>query len=430
MSKSTSTALKEIIKRDGSRVPFDANKIAIAVEKAMKAAGEFKDKSPEKVAQAVVRALMKKQAADDTFVPSVEGVQDEVERELMLKEFPATAKAYILYRQEHALMRRRDIFKKRINLKPYEYPELLEYVDAIRHSYWIHTEFNFTSDIQDFKVHVTPAERNAIKNAMLAIAQVEVSVKTFWGNIYHKLPKPEMGNVGFTFAESEVRHQDAYAHLLEILGLNHEFERIREIPVIIKRVQYLEKSIQHARSDDNREYAQSVLLFSLFVEHVSLFSQFLIIMAFNKYKNIFKGISNVIEATSKEEQIHGLFGIDLINIIKQEHSEWFDDEYNEGIIESCREAFDAESAIVDWIFEEGELDCMPAAIVKEFIKNRLNNSLASIGLPRIFPIDEHMLEKTEWFDDEVIATKHGDFFVKRSINYNKRSKSITEDDLF
>ena len=65
-------------------------------------------------------------------------------------------------------------------MKPYEYPELLEYVDAIRHSYWIHTEFNFTSDIQDFKVNVSEQERNALKNTMLAIAQIEVSVKTFW----------------------------------------------------------------------------------------------------------------------------------------------------------------------------------------------------------------------------------------------------------
>ena len=36
----------------------------------------------------------------------------------------------------------------------------------------------------------------------------------------------------------------------------------------------------------------------------------------------------------------------------------------------------------------------------------------------------------EWFDDEIIGTKHGDFFVKRSINYSKRSQSITNDDLF
>ena len=64
-------------------------------------------------------------------------------------------------------------------MKPYEYPELLQYVDAVRHSYRIHTEFNFTSDIQNFNVDITDVEKSAIKNTMLAIAQIEVSVKTF-----------------------------------------------------------------------------------------------------------------------------------------------------------------------------------------------------------------------------------------------------------
>ena len=430
MAQVKSSLLSTIIKRNGAVVPFNALKIERAVEKAMKATGNYVDTVPKKITANVLEKIEKICQADSSFEVTVEHVQDFVELALMESDYHNVAKAYILYRDYRAQLRKRDIFKKRINLKPHEYPELLEYVDAIRHSYWIHTEFNFTSDIQDFKVHVTDPERNAIKNAMLAIAQIEVSVKTFWGNVYKKMPKPEIGSVGFTFAESEVRHQDAYAHLLEILGLNNEFEKIKDIPVIIERIAYLEKSIQNSQSDDNREYTQSILLFSLFIEHVSLFSQFLIIMSFNKYENIFKGISNVIEATSKEEQIHGLFGIDLINLIKQEHPEWFDDAYNESIIQSCKEAYAAESKIVDWIFEQGEIDCMPAQTIKEFIKNRFNNSLDSIGLPRIFPIDEKLLKETEWFDDEVIGTKHGDFFVKRSINYNKRSKSITKDDLF
>lgn len=366
----------------------------------------------------------------DGYCPTVEEIQDYVEEELMNSNFHDVAKAYIIYREERARARRRDIFKKRISLKPNEYPELLEYVDAVRHSYWIHTEFNFTSDIQDFKVNINDVERSAIKNAMLAIAQIEVSVKTFWGDIYKKMPKPEIAAVGVTFAESEVRHQDAYSHLLEILGLNEEFSKIKEIPVVLDRINYLEKSIKNSQSDDPREYAQAVLLFSLFIEHVSLFSQFLIMMAFNKHKNLFKGISNAVEATSKEEQIHGLFGIDLINIIKEEHPEWFDDEYTEIILTSCKEAMEAESALVDWIFEEGELDFLPKDVVKEFIKNRFNNSLKSIGLPQAFEIDDKLVDETEWFDDEVIATKHGDFFQKRSINYNKRSNSVTGDDLF
>ena len=265
---------------------------------------------------------------------------------------------------------------------------------------------------------------------MLAISQIEVAVKSFWGNIFQRMPKPEIGSVGATFSESEVRHQDAYSHLLEILGLNAEFNQLKKKPVIMRRVNYLETALKNSKSEDNKEYTEAILLFSLFIEHVSLFSQFLIIMAFNKEKNLFKGISNVVEATSKEEQIHGDFGIDLINIIKKENPDWFDDDYNKMIQDICREAFISESKVVDWIFEEGELDFLPKDVINEFIKQRFNNSLESIGITKIFEVDEALVKKTEWFDDEIIGTKHGDFFVKRSINYSKRTKSITSDDLF
>jgi len=273
-------------------------------------------------------------------------------------------------------------------------------------------------------------EQNAIKNTMLAISQIEVAVKTFWGDIYKKMPKPEIGSVGSTFAESEVRHHDAYSHLLEILGLNNEFKNLKKNPIIMRRVNYLELALKNVNSEDNKEFSESIILFSLFIEHVSLFSQFLIIMAFNKHKNVLKGISNVVEATSKEEQIHGDFGIDLIKIIKEENPDWFDEDNSLVVQETCKEAFLSESKIIDWIFERGELDFLPKAVIKEFIKNRFNNSLESIGIPKIFEIDQNLLAETDWFDDEIIGTKHGDFFVKRSINYSKRTKSITSDDLF
>ena len=96
----------------------------------------------------------------------------------------------------------------------------------------------------------------------------------------------------------------------------------------------------------------------------------------------------------------------------------------------CKRAFEAESAIIDWIFEEGELDFLPKSEINEFIKDRFNRSLESIGVNKIFKTDENLLSKTEWFNDEIIGTKHGDFFVKRSINYSKRTQSITGDDLF
>lgn len=326
--------------------------------------------------------------------------------------------------------KKRSLFESRLNLKPYEYPELEEFKEAIQHSYWLHTEFNYTSDIDDYQTKVTEAEKNAIKNAMLAIAQVEVSVKDFWGDLRHRMPKSELSSVGYTFAESEVRHHDAYAHLLELLGLNHEFEHIEEIPALIERVHYLESHKEFLKTESDRDYTISLILFSLFIEHVSLFSQFLIIMSYNKYENLFKGMSNVIEATSKEEQIHGLFGIELVNILRKEHPEWFDPEMEKLIVGEARKAYASEEKVIDWIFEAGELDFLPKRRVKEFVKDRLNNSLADIGYARIFETDEGELTETEWFNDEVIATKHVDFFSKRSVNYTKRTQSITGDDLF
>ncbi|MDT0538970.1 MULTISPECIES: ribonucleotide-diphosphate reductase subunit beta [Croceitalea] len=420
----------KITKRDFSTKTFELYKITNAILKAMTAVENGQMEDAQRIADQVYTSLLVRQGNDAEYTPTVEEVQDVVEQKLMQSEFQDVAKAYIIYRNEQARIRKSNIFEKRINLKPYEYPQLYEYVPAIRHSYWIHTEFNFTSDIQDFKSRLNSVEQNAIKNTMLAISQIEVAVKSFWGDIYQRMPKPEIGSVGATFAESEVRHHDAYSHLLEVLGLNEEFKNLKKKPAIMKRVQYLETALKNSRSDSDKEYAEAILLFSLFIEHVSLFSQFLIIMAFNKHKNMLKGISNVVEATSKEEQIHGDFGIDIINILKEEHPEWFNDEYHAIIQDMCKKAFEAESSIVDWIFEDGELDFLPKTVVNEFLKNRFNSSLESIGINSVFEVDQKLLLETEWFDDEIIGTKHGDFFVKRSINYSKRTQSITSDDLF
>ena len=422
--------ITHIIKRDYQTTPFELEKITNAIEKAMQNVNNGTRRDAVAISNIVNGALLERKLNEPLYIPTVEQVQDIVEVKLMDSPFRDVAKAYILYRDEQARSRKTNIFEKRLNLKPYEYPNLNEYVNAIRHSYWIHTEFNFTSDIQDFKTRLSETEKYAIKNTMLAISQIEVAVKTFWGDIYKRMPKPEIGSVGSTFAESEVRHHDAYSHLLEILGLNNEFENLKKNPIMMRRVNYLETALSKSKSEENKDYAESVLLFSLFIEHVSLFSQFLIIMAFNKFKNALKGISNVVEATSKEEQIHGDFGIDLIKIIKNENPEWFDEDHTLMIQEMCKEAFSAESKIIDWIFEKGELDFLPKDVINEFVKNRFNKSLQSIDVPAVFDIDEALLSQTEWFDDEIIGTKHGDFFVKRSINYSKRTQSITSDDLF
>jgi ribonucleoside-diphosphate reductase beta chain len=323
-----------------------------------------------------------------------------------------------------------DIFSKRTQMKPHEYPDFTDYKDAIRNSYWVHDEFNFSGDVQDFKVNTTLAEQTVIKRTMLAIAQIEVQVKTFWSDIYDEMPKPEVGSVGMTFAESEVRHADAYSHLLDVLGITEDFEEVTEVPAIAQRIEYLDSCLEHSESDDTREYVRSILLFSAFVEHVSLFSQFLIMTSFDKHEKKFKGIANAVEATSKEEQIHGLFGVELVETIREENPELFDDAFEAEIQEATRDAFEAEMEVLDWIFERGELDFLPRDHVDAFLRDRFNRSLEKVDVEPVFEPDEELLDETRWFDEDIMMTKDNDFFSKRSTTYNKHTQSVTADDMF
>lgn len=325
---------------------------------------------------------------------------------------------------------RKDIFEARESLKPYEYNDFTDYTDAIRNSYWVHDEFNFEGDVQDFKVNTTEAEKEVIRKTMLAIAQIEVKVKTFWSDIYEKMPKAEVGNVGMTFAESEVRHMDAYSHLLDILGIDDDFENVTEVPAIEGRIDYLQDYLDSADSADKEEYARSILLFSTFVEHVSLFSQFLIMTSFDKHEKKFKGIANAVEATSKEEQIHGLFGQELVETIRDENPEFFDADFDEEIEEACLKAYEAEMGILDWIFEDGELDFLPREQVDEFMKGRFNQALENVDVEPVFETDDDLLDETRWFDEDIMMTKDNDFFSKRSTTYNKHTQSVTADDMF
>lgn len=324
----------------------------------------------------------------------------------------------------------RNIFEKRTTFKPFEYPDILDYKKAINHSYWLVSEWNFISDIHDFNVKLNDAERNILKNALLAISQIEVSVKRFWTKLGERFPKSEFEQVGVTFGESEVRHADAYSHLLEVLGLNEEFNILMENPIIQGRVNYLTKYLKGTADNSNENYTLTLTLFSLFIENVSLFSQFVVIKSFNKYMNILKDVDNVVQATQKEELIHSMLGVYIINCIKTEHPKWFNEDFYQKLYRASKKAFEAESGIVDWIFEKGDLPFLTKETLKEFIKNRLNESIEMLGGEKVFEIDQEKLMKLQWFNDEIYADTNTDFFHKKPVTYSKKTQAVTAGDIF
>lgn len=320
------------------------------------------------------------------------------------------------------------VFDKRTEFKPFEYPWAAEFAERIHSSFWTVKHFTFDSDVDDFHTRLTPPEREAVRRAMLAISQVEVSVKEFWGGLGRWFPKPEFVGAGFVFADSEYRHSTSYSALLELLGLNQDFKAVLAVPAIAGRVEYLTK--HRAQADDPQGQALALILFSLLVENVSLFAQFALMKSVNKHRNLLKGVDNVIQATQQEEQLHALFGIKLVNTIREERPDLFGPAFYEKVYAACRKAEAAEAGIVDWMLEAGDLPYLSAATLKAFVRHRLNESLEMVGGTAVFEVDAAALASLDWFLVELLARINFDFFDKRPVNYARSGAPITVDSLF
>lgn len=316
------------------------------------------------------------------------------------------------------------IFTPRRAYKPFEYPEAMKFVELMQQSYWVHSEVNFDPDIQDFKSSLYPYEQEAIKRALLGIAQVEVSVKTFWGDLYDLFPKPEFNCLGMSFGESETRHSEAYSRLLEVLGYEQEFETLLNIPIFQRR----EEIIKHKLKATN-DTLEKILFFTLIIENASLFSQFATILSMTKFKGKLKATANMIAWTSIDENCHANAGTWIINQVLAENPH-LRPTLEEYITSEVIEYMQMEDDMIDWIFEQGELQHLSKQHLKDYMRYRIDTALENLGFTRAFHTTSIHLEPMLWFEEEVFSGETDDFFAKRPTAYTKHNQSITKDDLF
>lgn len=323
------------------------------------------------------------------------------------------------------------LFDEQISRRPDLYPQANEFIKSFWQTFWTPEEFNFKSDLSQFKTVLSAEEQQIIVRTLSAIAQIEVAVKTFWAKLGDNLPHPGISDLGFVLANTEVIHNKAYEKLLDVLGLQAIFEENLNEECLKGRVQYLRKYLKKVyKQDDRKQYIYAIILFSIFVENISLYSQFYIIQHFNKFKNVLKDTSNQVNYTQIEEKGHFQIGIWLINTLREEYPELFDHDLECRILEEVAEAIDAESKIIDWILGSYDVPHLNAKIVKQYISNRMNESLEAVGFQRMLTVDAELLKEAHWFIEEEHANKKVDFFHKRPTDYAKNNKTYNTEDLF
>ncbi|QGZ14137.1 ribonucleoside diphosphate reductase small subunit [Rhizobium phage RL2RES] len=324
------------------------------------------------------------------------------------------------------------IFDEVVARKPVYYPETKNFMKRIWEGMWTPEEFDFSTDYQDYYVNMTAMEQVLMARNVSCIGQVEISVKTYWAKVGENLPHPCISDVGFTLAQSEVVHNFAYEKLLDKLGLDDIFEENLKVPVVANRVKYLKKYNKKFSEDKKAQFIYSLILFTLFIENVSLFSQFYTISWFFRAKQYLKDTSQQVEYTRNEEMLHANFGIYLINIIRKEYPELFDEALITKVKEETLVAYKSEADIIDWIIGDyNEADpkdpncVLSADVLKSYIQVRIDESLSRIGFDKVFENDplRSLDDKHFWMLEEELLSEQVDFFDKKSKAYAKNNRA-------
>ena len=174
---------------------------------------------------------------------------------------------------------------------------------------------------------------------------------------------------------------------------------------------------------------ERILFFTLIIENASLFSQFATILSFTRFKGYLKNVANIIAWTSIDEQLHANAGIYILKKIFEERPEMKTVAEREAT-NFIRNYILLEDKMLDWIFEQGELEFFSKKDLANYMRYRLDDSLTQLGLDKPFNISGDEAKPMMWFEEEVFSNELDDFFAKRPTAYTKHDKSITENDLF
>ena len=314
------------------------------------------------------------------------------------------------------------ITELRPHYKPFEYQTAFDFYKDQHRAHWLADEVPLASDLNDWKLKLTEAERNLIGNILKSFAQTEVHVNDYWSTkVSLWFPKPEVQAMARVFADFESIHAEAYARLNEELGLDDfaAFLEDEEAKAKIDRLVELPGETLH-------EKALSLAIFSAFTEGVNLFSSFAVLMSF-QLRNMMKGTGQIVEWSVRDESLHSKAGCWLFKTLIQENPELDTPALTQGIYEACDLSVKLEFDFIDKAFEMGDIEGLSKEQLKNFIKARANEKITELGYAAIYnDVDPNLLRQMEWFNHLTSGKTHQDFFANRVTDYSKSTADWTD----
>lgn len=337
--------------------------------------------------------------------------------------------------------------------KPFDYPWAYDYWKTHESMHWLGFEVPLHADVKDWEMKLTKNEQELMKNLFRFFTQADVDVAGGYVSTFLPLfsHKPELVLMMSSFAAREAVHQDAYALLLETMGMPEEtYKEFSNFKEMMDKHEYLERfkkplsltdfenfKSKDIRDSDNlnniendikrelntrniKELCLRLAVYSGFTEGMQLFGSFVILLNFPRF-NKMKNMGNIIAWSVRDEQLHVKAMTKLYRNLVKEYITDPEDvaELRQEVFKIGAEMTYLEEAFVDLCFTY-PIEGLTKEEVKNYIRYICNMRLSQLGYGGCIPLFPNNLSNPlPWVDIMINGQEHANFFESKSTSYAK-----------
>ena len=313
-----------------------------------------------------------------------------------------------------------------LTLRPMKYPEFYEmYRDAIKNT-WTVEEVDFSTDIADLHNKLTPAEQHLIRRLVAFFATGDsIVANNLVLVLYKHINSPEGRMYLSRQLYEEALHVQFYLTLLDtyipdMKEREAAFAAINNIPSIRKKAEFCFKWMDSIEELDElqtkahrRKFLLNLICFASCVEGMFFFASFAYVY-FLRSKGLLHGLASGTNWVFRDESCHMRFAFEVVDTVRQEEPDLFDEELEGQVVEMLQEAIDCEMQFAEDILKEG-VSGLSVRQMRQYLEYIADQRLVNLGYqkrynaknPFSFMELQDVQEVTNFFERRVSAYQVG-----------------------
>ena len=311
-----------------------------------------------------------------------------------------------------------------LNFTKAKYQWALKLWDLMEANTWFPKEVDTTDDVRDYNFNLTGAEKRMYDLVWSQLISMDsFQTNNLADNINPYITAPEINAILVRQAYEEANHSKSYAVMVEAICENTDliYEMEKHDAVLKKKNDYISSVYEDLAGDVTEEKLVLAMVANQILEGIYFYSGFTAIYALARAGKML-GSAQMIRFIQRDEITHLLLFQNMINTVKKERPDLF----NEKIINKIYEMFEKAGELeIEWgkYITQNQIMGFTDDIITDYIHYLVDQRLTAIGLKKKYDV-KHPIK---WVDDFAkFNDQKSNFFESKVTNYSKGS--LTFDD--